>query len=153
MWVQRYTFFTNMQSSFLYFSRSRPIQKKFSPNRTPSCSIFRPPLSLFQKTFLGNFKIFSYLAKVVIYEKIFLATRSTSADKINAISTALGAIGFAAAFISGGVVVSGIFGVASCIVGLASNFVTHVVVPTLLRITFDDGTHFSMIIMPSGILC
>lgn len=67
----------------------------------------------------------------------------TTADKLNAISTALSAAGLICVFIPGGQVVSGVLGVASCVVGIVSVFYTHNM-PNEIHLKFDDGTSFHM---------
>lgn len=70
----------------------------------------------------------------------------TTADKLNAISTALNAVGIVCAFIPGGQIVSGVLGVSSCIVGLVSTFMSDNMQKEIF-IKFDDGTSFYMCLL------
>lgn len=67
----------------------------------------------------------------------------TTQYKLNLISTALNAAGLVCTFIPGGQIVSGVLGVASCVIGLVSTFVTSEV-PREIHLEFEDGTSFHM---------
>ncbi|MBQ0080278.1 MAG: hypothetical protein KBS95_01835, partial [Alistipes sp.] len=71
----------------------------------------------------------------------------TTGDAITAISTALG---IAAVLLPTGMVVTGIVGVSSCIIGLVSIFVTTNI-PSEIHIQLEDGTNVSIYIINNQI--
>ena len=74
----------------------------------------------------------------------------TNGDILTAISTALNTAGCVASFIPGGIVVSGILGVAGCCIGLVSTFVTTSL-PSEIHIQLEDGINVSIYIINSPI--
>lgn len=77
----------------------------------------------------------------------------STTDIVNAISVGFNAIGFVTAFIPGGQIVSGVAGVTSCIIGLASNFITYTTIPTIIRLSLKNGAQINLLIAPSNIIC
>lgn len=67
----------------------------------------------------------------------------TTQDKLNLISTALNAAGMICVLVPGGQMVSGVLGVASCVIGLVSTFVTSETQQEI-HLQFADGTSFHM---------
>lgn len=65
----------------------------------------------------------------------------STGDIFSAVSTALNAAGVVCAFIPGGIVVSGVLGVTSCVVGLIGGVFSYNM-PSEIHIQLDNGTNF-----------
>lgn len=69
----------------------------------------------------------------------------TTADALNALSTILSGLGYAVAF-TPLAPVAPYLGIASCVVGLASNCFTYYGIPTIIRVKMDSGEELNILI-------
>lgn len=69
----------------------------------------------------------------------------TTADALNALSTILGGLGYAVVF-TPLAPVAPYLGIASCVVGLASNCFTYYGIPTIIRVKMDNGDELNILI-------